>query len=42
MPDFAEVLEFWFGAPDSPERGRRRRMWFRKSDDFDAEVRRRF
>jgi uncharacterized protein (DUF924 family) len=42
MPDFFEVLAFWFGAPQSPERGRRRREWFRKSTTFDAEVRRRF
>jgi uncharacterized protein (DUF924 family) len=42
MPDFFEVLAFWFGAPYSPERGRRRKEWFRKSVEFDAEVRRRF
>ncbi len=42
MPDFFEVLAFWFGAPHSPERGRGRKEWFRKSDVFDAEVRRRF
>ena len=42
MADFAEVLEFWFGAPHSPERGRQRKNWFRKSDEFDAEIRSRF
>ncbi len=42
MSDIAEVLEFWFGAPDSPERGRPRKRWFEKSDAFDAEVRSRF
>lgn len=42
MADFAEVLQFWFGAPDSPERGRPRRNWFRKSGEFDAEILRRF
>jgi len=41
-PDFAEVLDFWFGAADSPERGRPRKAWFRKSLEFDDEVRRRF
>jgi len=37
-----EVLDFWFGAPDSPERGRPRKAWFEKSDAFDAMVRERF
>jgi len=36
------VLDFWFGAPDSPERGRPRKAWFRKSEIFDAEIHRRF
>lgn len=39
---FAEVLEFWFGTPQSPERGRPRQTWFRKSPDFDAQIRDRF
>lgn len=42
MPDFFEVLAFWFGAPHSPQHGHRRKGWFRKSVEFDAEVRRRF
>jgi len=42
VPGWAEVLEFWFGAPDSPEFGRNRRCWFEKSADFDALVRDRF
>lgn len=37
-----EVLDFWFGAPASPERGRPRKPWFEKSDAFDAEIRVRF
>ena len=41
-PDFVEVLDFWFGAPNSPERGRTRKLWFQKSEPFDAEVRTRF
>ena len=41
-PDFVEVLDFWFGVPDSRERGRPRKSWFRKSEPFDAEIRRRF
>ncbi|HZF71991.1 MAG TPA: DUF924 family protein, partial [Gemmatimonadaceae bacterium] len=36
------MLDFWFGAPDSRERGRPRKLWFQKSEPFDAEVRRRF
>ncbi len=36
------MLEFWFGAPDSPEFGRNRKCWFEKSADFDALVRDRF
>jgi len=37
-----EVLDFWFGAPGTPERGTLRPEWFRKSDDFDALIRGRF
>jgi len=42
MSGWAEVLAFWFGAPDSPEFGRKRKCWFEKSADFDALVRDRF
>src|SRR5439155_3259381 len=41
-PDFVDVLDFWFGAPDSRDRGRPRKSWFQKSEPFDAEIRRRF
>ncbi len=41
-PGFSEILDFWFGAPDSRERGRPRKAWFQKSEIFDAEIRRRF
>lgn len=34
----ADVLDFWFGAPPWS----RRDAWFRKSDAFDAQVRRQF
>jgi uncharacterized protein (DUF924 family) len=37
-----EVLEFWFGAPGSPEFGRPRAAWFVKSAEFDALIRDRF
>ncbi|MFM9971694.1 MAG: DUF924 family protein [Burkholderiales bacterium] len=40
--DFSEVLNFWFGEPSSPKRGRHRQEWFRKSAEFDEEIRRRF
>ena len=41
-PDFTDILDFWFGPPDSPERGRPRKLWFQKSEPFDAEIRGRF
>jgi uncharacterized protein (DUF924 family) len=37
-----EVLDFWFGAPDSATASQPRREWFVKSDAFDDEIRRRF
>lgn len=39
MSEIAEVLGFWFGAPESPERGRPRKCWFEKNEAFDDEVR---
>jgi uncharacterized protein (DUF924 family) len=36
-PRGSEVLRFWFGA--GGEYGKRRRQWFAKSAEFDAEVR---
>jgi len=41
-PDARALLDFWFGAPGSPEHGSFRELWFQKSDAFDAEVRDRF
>jgi len=38
----AAVLEFWFGLPGDPGHGRFQDRWFAKSDEFDAEIRRRF
>jgi uncharacterized protein (DUF924 family) len=37
-----DVLDFWFGAPDSPTFGQSRREWFVKKDAFDATIRARF
>jgi len=36
------ILDFWFGAPGSPERGRARKAWYRADPVFDEEIRRRF
>jgi uncharacterized protein (DUF924 family) len=38
----ADVLDFWFGTPGSPEAGKPRDFWFRKSSDTDARIRERF
>ena len=41
-----EVIDFWFGPPGSPERGRRRDLWFAKQSasksDFDDEIFKKF
>jgi uncharacterized protein (DUF924 family) len=37
-----EILDFWFGVPASAEHGKARDVWFRKNDEFDAAIRRRF
>lgn len=42
MGDAGEILDFWFGARVSPERGTVRVVWFRKDPAFDEEMRRRF
>ena len=39
---YQAVLDFWFGAPGSPEAGQPRRAWFVKKDDFDDAIRTRF
>lgn len=36
------VLAFWFGAPDAPGYGQRRREWFARDARFDATIRERF
>ena len=40
LPD--AVLDFWFGAPQSPGYGAERDEWFRKDPAFDSELRARF
>ncbi len=42
LASWPDVLDFWFGAPDSPEFGRPRAPWFVKSAEFDALIRDRF
>ena len=42
MADFNEVLDFWFGSRGSPEFGRPREVWFKKSETFDDAIRTRF
>lgn len=37
--DAQAVLDFWFGAPGSPEHGIDRPEWFRKDPGFDARIR---
>jgi len=37
-----EVLDFWFGAPGSAEHGRKRALWFTKSEATDEAIRSRF
>ncbi|MEQ8709861.1 MAG: DUF924 family protein [Rhodospirillales bacterium] len=36
------ILDFWFGAPGSAERGRPRMFWFKSGDALDADIRARF
>ncbi|GAA0203526.1 DUF924 family protein [Kangiella japonica] len=38
----AEVINFWFGAPDSAELGADRAIWFDSNPAFDEEIRQRF
>ncbi len=38
----AAVVDFWFGAPGSAERGGPRAVWFRKDPAFDDAIRARF
>lgn len=36
------ILDFWFGAPGSPEHGTQRKLWFIKRDATDREIAERF
>ena len=41
-PIAQQVLDFWFGASDTPEHGRSRDVWFRKDAAFDRQIAGRF
>ena len=41
-PQARAVLDFWFGAPHSPEHGTRRDVWFRQDAAFDDLIARSF
>jgi uncharacterized protein (DUF924 family) len=41
-PAAQDVLDFWFGAPGSPEHGREREAWFLKDAVFDRAIATRF
>ena len=36
------LLNFWFGAPDNPERLHHKQIWFRSTPEYDAAVRQNF
>jgi uncharacterized protein (DUF924 family) len=37
--NYSEILDFWFGAPDSPEYGQIHSQWFTKNPEFDQQMR---
>lgn len=37
-----QILDFWFGAPDSDAYGKPREVWFKSDETFDAEISERF
>jgi uncharacterized protein (DUF924 family) len=41
-PRAREVLDCWFGAPDSPDHGKERKLWFKRDDAVDTMLRERF
>jgi uncharacterized protein (DUF924 family) len=41
-PQAREVLDCWFGTPDSPEFGTEHKRWFKRDAAFDAMLRERF
>jgi uncharacterized protein (DUF924 family) len=41
-PRAREVLDCWFGTPDSPHYGTERKLWFKRKDAVDTMLRERF
>lgn len=41
-PAISDVLEFWFGAPGSPEHGQERDLWWNQDPQVDQRVRQQF
>jgi uncharacterized protein (DUF924 family) len=41
-PLIQEIIDFWFGAPDSAELGSHRQVWFDAPPGFDEEIRQKF
>jgi uncharacterized protein (DUF924 family) len=37
-----QILDFWFGCPEDPDYGKRRKQWFIKSAEFDRQIREQF
>ena len=42
MARFEEILDFWFGSPQSVDYGKERSFWFTKNPEFDKELGDRF
>lgn len=42
MSQVNEILEFWFGNPESADYGKQRKQWFTKNPTFDNDVRSQF
>lgn len=37
-----QIIDFWFGVPGDPGRGKRREIWWQSTPELDAEIRERF
>ncbi len=42
MARVEEILDFWFGSPQSVDYGKERSFWFTKSSEFDQQLSDRF
>ncbi len=41
-PEARAALDFWFEAPDSPNFGKERKLWFARNEAFDSQLREHF